>query len=266
MATPDPKNPKAATTASQNGMDRTSLQTASSWSNIVVVVLAVLAAIAGVFALNTAGVVLAVLAAIAGALALYFSSRLGALKDADFVRFQLESTERIAVANSEAAKANERAAEANRKAEEERLARVELEKAFSPRSAGDQLSFATKLKPFAGTQMIVETLADVEVSRLAGQIAFVFQMADWKIVSASKMLDDTLFTDGVTVGANTAPWNEEGQLMQDDTGPAANVLVAELKAREVEAVLALERDLPRHTIRIRVGLKPTRYFWSKEIK
>jgi hypothetical protein len=69
-------------------MDLPFLETASLWFNIAVVALTVLAAIAGVFSL-------------------YFSSRLDALKDSDFARFQLESREKIAAANSAPAEANE---------------------------------------------------------------------------------------------------------------------------------------------------------------
>jgi hypothetical protein len=149
MAIPESSNPNTATTMNQSGMGVTFLDSASFWANIAVVAFGVLAAIAGVFAL-------------------YFSFRLGAVKDAELERFQTESKVAISLAEARAAEANEksagaaegtaralanaaeanklaesfrldiananeRAASANVIAEKERLARLKLEEAVAPR-------------------------------------------------------------------------------------------------------------------------------------
>jgi hypothetical protein len=182
MATPTASSPNTARMMNQSGMDLPFLETASFWSNIAVVALTVLAAIAGVFAL-------------------YFSSRLGALKDENFARFRLESTEKIAVANSEAAKANEGLARANleiaqltaetaklntesqalqlevakarREAEQDRLERVKLEAQIAPRrlTMDQRKAIGASLKRFAGRKLNLLTYVyDLEGAVLASQI------------------------------------------------------------------------------------------------
>lgn len=93
---------------SQSGMFSSTLETLSS-------------------CLNTAAVTLGIFAAVTTALALFFSNKLNKIKDAELKRFQQESMERIAVADSVAAKAN-------LKAEEERHARIKIEKQLAPRT------------------------------------------------------------------------------------------------------------------------------------
>jgi hypothetical protein len=130
-------------------------------------------------------VVFGVLAAIAGGFAYYFSSRVDIQKDSAFARFRLESTERIAAANSAAAEANERAkryesdiasansraAEAMRIAEQERLARVKIEErlAWLDLSPEQEKSLSSKMQPFTGQRFKLITYQDdsrnVEVDR-----------------------------------------------------------------------------------------------------
>lgn len=129
--------------------------------------------------------VFGVLAAIAGGFAYYFSSRVDIQKDSAFARFRLESTERIAAANSAAAEANERAkryesdiasansraAEAMRIAEQERLARVKIEEKLAWRdlSPEQEKSLSSKMQPFTGQRFKLITYQDdsrnVEVDR-----------------------------------------------------------------------------------------------------
>jgi hypothetical protein len=71
-----------------SGMDLRAMEGASFWSNIAVVVFGILAAIAAAFAL-------------------YFGSRLGAMKDAELLRFQVKAQADIANADARAARANE---------------------------------------------------------------------------------------------------------------------------------------------------------------
>ncbi len=134
------------------------LETASFWFNIATVILGLFAAAAAVFAL-------------------YFSTRLNAIKDENLERFKRESNERIAFANSEsaqaneraaeankqAADANERAAEANKKAEEEKLARVKIEKQLAPRTLKesdiDEISINLRAfaSNFSGRKVIISS-------------------------------------------------------------------------------------------------------------
>lgn len=122
--------------------------------------------------LNSAVVIFGLLAAVATMFALYFSNQLNKIKDEELERFKQKSNERIAVAdsvaaeankrsaeasvrsadaNKQAAEANERAAEANKKAEEERLARVKIEKQLAPRtfSESDIEEISNALRSFA---------------------------------------------------------------------------------------------------------------------
>jgi hypothetical protein len=134
-------------------MNLSSLEAASLWSNIVVVVLTVLAAIAGVFAFNVAAVVLTVPAAIAGAFALYFSSRLGALKDAEVKQI----------------------------AEQERLARVQIEARLESRRMSIVLfDEALKGNP-AGTAEIVYLRDDGEAFFFAEGVFGALQANGWLV-------------------------------------------------------------------------------------
>jgi hypothetical protein len=167
---------------------------------------------------------------------------------------------------AELAEANARAAEANKRTEELRKQNLELEKAVAPRSVGDQLELAKKLRPFAGTQVMVETLNDAETARLAGQIIFVLQEAGWKVIPAEGLLNNPGFFDGVTVKANIVHPNESGEIVHDDTGPAADALVTALNGVEVAARRFPGKALPLHTIKVQVGLKPLGYFLPKKVK
>lgn len=115
----------------QNKMSSSTLEVVSNWFNVFTVALGIAAGVAGAFAL-------------------YFSNRLNKIKDTEFAKFKQESLERIAIADSVAAKANERAAEANQKAEEEKLARVKIEKQLAPRtlSESDMEEISKKLRLF----------------------------------------------------------------------------------------------------------------------
>ena len=128
---------------------------------------------------NTATVIFGGLAAIAAALSLFFSSRLNTLKDEDFARFKLESAERIAVANSEAAKANTRAAEANEKAESEKLARLKIEEKLTPRvlDRGQRGQMIEALKPLSGTEFTASVASDAEALFLLLNLIDVFSEA-----------------------------------------------------------------------------------------
>jgi hypothetical protein len=224
---PDPKSPKATTTESQNGRDRASLQAASSWSNIVVVGLGVLTAIAGV-------------------LALYFSQRLKALEDADFARFQLESTERIAVANSEAAKANERAAEAH-------LETAKIREKLTARTLNTEQRerITEKFKAFVGTEFRADTFQDQESLNLTYVILAMLREAGWiQRPSKTSITISTLYgpigatmTDGIHIFA------EQNQM------PTATAVANALRDEGLDAEAALYFENTSPQFRILIGKK-----------
>ncbi len=148
-----------------------------------------------------------------------------------------------------------------------RAANLELEKLIAPRSLGEEKQFGEGLEQFAGTKVIVESLADIEASRLGGEIALTLNsFAKWEVVSNTRTWDDFNFFDGVTVERNLEYKDETGRFTWDDTGPATKALIAKLRERGLKTHRLPASDLPPHTIRVRVGLKPMPYFltMSKE--
>jgi hypothetical protein len=92
----------------------------------------------------------------------------------------------IAAAQSEAAKASERAADSNRKAEEERIARVELQRLVSWRTIepAHQQDAASRLNRFVGIRVgITFNAGDPEGYAFASQIASMIQFAGWEVVA-----------------------------------------------------------------------------------
>jgi hypothetical protein len=176
-------------------------------------------------------------------------------------------TARAEQAKQGIANATAKAALAREKAEAERLERLKLHEAVAPRSLGDQGSLIGRLQTYPGLNVIIESLADPEASRLAQQLASVLNTAGWRITKISRTLDDTKFRDGVVVEASFGYQNEKGEWEKDDRMvPAAEALVAELNVRGVRSSRLPGVDLPPRTIRIRVGLKPMTYFLPEDIK
>jgi hypothetical protein len=164
-------------------------------------------------------------------------------------------TARAGIATAQAA-----AAEATKEAQQADVKRLELEKAVAPRSTGDQAAFARTLKEFSGTPVAIETVNDFEARRFAGQIAFVLAQAGWR-VSGPFIIGDAeafLVSEGVVVA--TAVARREGQL-------AAVSLVVQLNERDIDANSGIrEPDFPEGVVSVRVGIKPTRYFESREMR
>lgn len=171
-------------------------------------------------------------------------------KDAESLRTEaLKVKEGIAKAQIEVAKANE-------KAEAERLDRIRLEAELAPRTL-EQRQSANELLRFRGINVIIESLAESEPWRTAGQIAWTLNNAKWNILPGMKrFLDATNFFDGVAIETNVGARPREDRSIE-----VADALVVILAKNNIEAHRRPSGvDLPLNTIKIRVGLKPATYF------
>lgn len=158
-------------------MTLSSLESASFWANVAVVVLGVLAALAAGFAL-------------------YFSSRSGGMKDAELERFQNESRTQIATANARVAEANESAGRLENAnltlrsqlaTTELQLERVRLR--LQPRKV-DFRRFAAALKKSAekGSVQVLWVPDDTEVYEFADQIMAGVQLGEWSALNISQVI------------------------------------------------------------------------------
>ena len=128
------------------------------------------------------------------------------------------------------AKLNAETAEANAKAESEHLERMKLEKEVAPRIM-EQRQSAKDLLQFQGTNVIIESLAESEPWRLAGQIAWTLENAKWNVMSGMKrFIEISRFFDGVTVEAEQGIRSEKGQIKQN----AADALINILRRNNIE--------------------------------
>lgn len=181
-----------------------------------------------------------------------------------------EADKEIALLNSKTANANEAIAKANENAEElrkqnlelesrlekERTGRIEMEAAIAPRVM-EQRQSAKEIEQFQGISVIIESLAESEPWRTAGQIAYILDKAKWNVLPGMKrFLDATMFFDGVTIETNVGARPRE-----DRSSKAADALVAVLIKNNIQSHRMPSIDvLPLNTIKIRVGLKPAGYF------
>jgi hypothetical protein len=235
METPDANDVTAEPTTRHGGINIALLESASFWSNIAVVTFGVVAAASAV-------------------LALYFSSRLGALKDADLARYQAESRAAIAASNTRAAEANAHAAEANKlaeglrrdvavaneraaaateAAERERLARIRLEVRLAPRTLNDaqQKAIAVALSGSARVSVQILMYADTsEVAKIGSDIGAALRQAGWPVgvAGARGRISMRGIVVGVTSGATP------------DAEAAASNLVGALRNNGLGAVIATE--------------------------
>jgi hypothetical protein len=171
-------------------------------------------------------------------------------------RVKAEIEERLARLTSEAAKARGEIAHANEKAEAERLELIRLEGELAPRTI-EQRQSAKQLSPFQGVNVIIESLAESEPWRTAGQLAWLLSNAKWNILPGMKrFLDTTLFGDGITIETNG-----EGRVQEEDRSlAAAKALIEVLGKNKIQTDWRPSTDhLPLNTLRIRVGLKPVDY-------
>ena len=232
-----------------------------------------------------------ILGLIIGVVATIFIIWMGNVKEGYLKRDIAESNERASKANAEAAKANEglagsnekiaaaeqRVGEANKRTQElameteelkrknletesrlekERLDRLNMEVAIAPRIMEQQQS-AKELERFKGMSVIIESLAESEPWRTAGQIAWTLERAGWNVQRGmSRYLDGTGFFDGVTAETNV------GSRPADDRSiDASEALVAVLAKNNIKAHRRPHmKNLPPNTVVVRVGLKPAEYF------
>ena len=182
MPMPDNNSTVAAST-NHSGMTWPSVETLSSWANIAVVALGVAAAIAGVFAL-------------------YFSSKANASKDAELLRFQNDSKIALASAEARAAEANRMAADAGEgtekirqenlklslRVEEERKARLEIERALGPRQLlpSERTALLSLLRGIpAPREVTITNLNLPEPEQFADALAAIFREAGWNVERAA---------------------------------------------------------------------------------
>lgn len=181
----------------------------------------------------------------------------------NITRLKVEADKQIALLNTEAIKSKEEiakaqleVAKANEKTEAERLERMRLEAELAPRTL-EQRQSAKELLKFQGINVIIESLAESDPWRTAGQISWTLNNAKWNILPGMKrFLDVTHFFDGVAVETNVGARPRE-----DRSSEAADALVVVLTKNKIQAHRRPSIDhLPLNTIKIRVGLKPAEYF------
>ncbi len=178
-------------------------------------------------------------------------------------------------AQNDAASANQRAAEASQKAEELRVQRLELEKTLAPREMFvgiiNGISSSDPLKT-SGITCAIETIADEEAKRAAGNIAGTVHGAGWT-VSGLEITYGGNFRDGVTIWYRKYVGVPGPNAAADKSEHAAVLLTAFLLAHDwkgirlewVDAnkasVSSPERPaIAMNAIVVRVGFKPNPYF------
>jgi hypothetical protein len=156
--------------------------------------------------------------------------------------------------------------------ESERNTRLEMEASLAPRylwvgpdgKGGQNID---PLKPFAGMQVELESIADAESLRAARELKFILSSAGWKIVS-SKLAPFESTDDGVTV----APYFKRMHgFWGTRSDKATEALLDFLEANnwDVRRMLEPNDALAGTTIRISIGLKSNPYFlpeWLKKMK
>ena len=202
------------------------------------------------------------------AITLYWINRLVTDLRSTTERRLEETQQQLREARQQADETERRLGEAQKRLEEERGTRLELEKSLAPRVINfrpdrGEPNFDS-LKPFAGTQVILESFPDTEPVRAAGHIHLLLRAAGWNVVSfepASDLGGEPIF-DGVFVSAYVG----ENQ-QRDSSDKAADELVAWLNNNSIEAMRFPSRSkVPPNTIKVLVGMKPEPYFRTDEQK
>jgi uncharacterized small protein (DUF1192 family) len=170
------------------------------------------------------------------------------------VRAEIE--ERIALLTAEAAKEKSEIAKAREEAETAQQERVRLEAELTPRTI-EQRQSAKELSQFQGMSVIIDSLAESESWRTAGQLAWLLSDAKWNVLPGMKRsLDATMFPDGITVETN----GETLAQGEDRSLAAAKALMEVFVNNKVHADWRPSIEhLPLNTLKIRVGLKPIDY-------
>ena len=163
------------------------------------------------------------------------------------MRLEVEMQERLTLLAAEAAKTRSEIARANERAQAEQLERVRLEAELAPRTI-EQRQSAKELSEFQGINVIVESLAESEPWRTAGQLAWLLSNANWNILPGMKrFLDAARFRDGVIIETN----GEDRPRGEDRSLAAARALIEVLGKNKIQTDLRPSRDrLPSNTLKI----------------
>jgi hypothetical protein len=171
-------------------------------------------------------------------------------------------------------------------------ARLQMQEAITPRSAGTNGKQNDELALFSGTRAFITFASDADSQGLAGNIAGLLQRAQWnvigteaypfsplpaqppKIVGGANMtltIDTSLF-DGVIVMAKPTSWGGRGRFVPQDeeAGFAAKTLCYTLKDSHVECDTFARypywpQGVPDDAVWIVIGRKPAAYLrWASD--
>ena len=211
------------------------LETVSFWANVAVVLLTLLAATAGLAAW-------------------YFSSRLDAMKDESFARFQLESTAKIEQSQTEQEKLRQENLQLSLRLEEERASRLKIEQKLAPRILSDEQQdrIIKKLTPFSGTEFTLNVFNDPEAINFSLSTLRIFRSAGWVLKPHTGVRDLNLGT--ASVGISLA----SGMRFHANSPHERTVLaaVAAFIEEGIETRMAIARLDNTQPIHIEVGKKP----------
>lgn len=196
----------------------------------------------------------------------YWANRLVAGLRSTTERRLDETQQLLGEARQQADETGQRLSETQTRLEEERNTRLGLEKSLAPRVIKPMFDGGGPnfdgLKPFAGTQVIIESFPEAEPMRAAAHILELLRAARWNILKfgAVTELGGELNFDGVIISAYVGENSE-----RDSSDNAADELVAWLKNNNIEAMRfpSLKGKLSPNTVRVLVGMKPDPYFRSE---
>jgi hypothetical protein len=218
-------------------------RTLDCWSNVYVV---------GLVAALIAGAV-----TLAASYRIISNNRKLAVVNADIGRAKdalvAESNERTARLEREVAEAKTKQAQAERSL-------LELRHAVAPRIIDQGTNVQSALRPFAGTNAIIEFISDREAKETAEQISLLINIAGW-ISSFRRPTDnEAMFRDGINIDPGFS-------LSDQHVRAAAETLVKQLidKSRVAADVAPCVNPelIPENTLLIRVGKRPEKYFSDK---
>jgi hypothetical protein len=177
--------------------------------------------------------------------------------------------------NEQLASAQADAAKANKATEELRQRNLELEQAVAPRFL-EQGRSSIALKPFAGAKVLLSSVPDFEPRRFIRQLSAMFGMAEWQWAF---QLPDENVMDGIEVEFVAGIRRDSNDPAKKDfhfnrsVVDAALALIVELKKQRFEVRMRRlaphfqdsgQRSAPLDTIVIRVGMKPSTYFFDQQ--
>jgi hypothetical protein len=157
---------------------------------------------------------------------------------------------------------------AQRELEAERKTRLEMEVDVAPRLIPlidhGGVTNIDDLKPYTGTELVIEYAPDSEAQTAAKNIQDVTQAAGWKLTKADCPSDLIGFNDGVD-GVVVTPYRPDNPDPTPDelrSKRAAEALVAFLELNKWKARLSggHRGELSPNAVKVQVGFKPMPYF------